>query len=71
METFERFNTIIGKVIGCNNYGCYVRDQETDRVVFYYGCGQRGDVVQLTIKKVYIEKEQVICVLDSVLSYAA
>ena len=38
MEMFERFNTVIGEVIGCNSYGCYVRDLETDRVVFYYGC---------------------------------
>ena len=58
-------------VSACNNYGCYVRDIETDRVVFYYGCGQRGDKVQLTVKKVNLEKEQVTCVLDSVLSYAA
>ena len=71
MDMFERFNTVIGEVIGCNNYGCYVRDQETDRVVFYYGCGQRGDKVQLTVKKVNLEKEQITCVLDSVLSYAA
>ena len=71
MDMFERFNTVIGEVIGCNNYGCYVRDQETDRLVFYYGCGQRGDKVQLTVKKVNHEKEQITCVLDSVLSYAA
>ena len=71
MEMFERFNTVIGEVIGCNSYGCYIRDLETDRVVFYYGCGQRGDRVQLTVKKVNLEKEQVTCVLDSVLSYAA
>ncbi len=71
METFERFNTLIGEIIGCNSHGCYVREQETDTVVFYYGCGKKGDKVQLTIKKVNIEKEQITCVLDSVLSYAA
>lgn len=71
MEMFEKFNTLIGVVIGCNSYGCYVRDLKTDKVVFYYGCGQRGDKVQLTIKKVNLEKEQVTCVLDSVISYAA
>ncbi|MBE6780519.1 MAG: hypothetical protein E7545_06030 [Ruminococcaceae bacterium] len=71
MEMFERFNTLIGVVIGCNSYGCYVRDQETDKVVFYYGCGQIGDMVQLSIKKVNYEKEQVTCLLDSVISYAA
>lgn len=71
MEKFEKYNTLIGEVIGCNDYGCYVRDQETDRVVFYYGCGQRGDRVQLTVQKVNYEKEQVTCLLDAVLSYAA
>lgn len=71
MEEFEKYNTLIGEVIGCNNYGCYVRDRETDRVVFYYGCGQRGDKVQLTVQKVNYEKEQVTCLLDAVLSYAA
>ena len=71
MKMFERFDTLIGEVIGCNSYGCYVRDQESDKVVFYYGCGHRGDKVQLTIKKVNLEKDQVTCVLDSVVSYAA
>lgn len=71
MEMFEKFSTVIGVVVGCNSYGCFVRDQETDRVVFYYGCGQRGDKVQLTVKRVNPEKEQVTCLLDSVLSYAA
>ena len=71
MEMFERFNTLVGVVIGCNNFGCYVRDEETDKVVFYYGCGQKGDKVQLIIKKINPQKEQVTCVLDSVISYAA
>lgn len=71
MDMYERFNMVNGVVIGCNKYGCYVRDQETDRVAFYYGCGQKGDKVQLTVKKVNIEKEQVTCLLDSVLSFAA
>ncbi len=71
MKMFERFNTLICEVVGYNSHGCYVRDQETGKVVFYYGCGQRGDKVQLTVKKVNLEKEQVTCVLDAVLSYAA
>lgn len=71
MEMFERFDSLIGEVIGCNMYGCYVRDQESDHVVFYYGCGQKGDKVQLNIRKVDVEKQQVTCVLESVLSYAA
>lgn len=71
MEAFEKYNTVVDEVIGCNSYGCYVRDKKTDKVVFYYGCGQRGDKVQLTVKKVNLEKEQVTCILDSVLEYAA
>lgn len=71
MEIFERFNTLVGVIIGCNNFGCYVRDEKTDKVVFYYGCGQKGDRVQLTIKKINPQKEQVTCVLDSVISYIA
>lgn len=71
MEAFEKYNTVVGEIIGCNSYGCYVRDKKTDKVVFYYGCGQRGDKVQLTVKKVNLEKEQVTCILDSVLEYAA
>ena len=45
MEMFERFNTLVGEVIGCNNFGCYVRDEETDKVVFYYGCGLLVQIV--------------------------
>lgn len=71
MEAFERYNTVIGEVIDCNRLGCYIRDLETDMIVFYYGCGQRGDKVQLTVKRVNLEKEQVTCMLDSVLEYAA
>ncbi len=71
MEMFEKYNTVIGDVVGVNRYGCYVRDQETDKVVFYYGCGSVGDRVQLTVKKVNLEKEQVTCLLDAVLAYAA
>ncbi|MBE6562573.1 MAG: hypothetical protein E7660_02430 [Ruminococcaceae bacterium] len=71
MDMFEKFNTLVGEVIGCNRHGCYVLDDETDKVVFYYGCGKKGDRVQLTIKKVDLEKELVTCMLDSVLSYVA
>ncbi len=71
METFELYNTVIGEVIDYNRYGCYVRDLDTDKIVFYFGCGRRGDKVQLSIKRINVEREQVICTLDSVIEYAA
>lgn len=71
METFELYNTVIGEVIDCNRYGCYVRDLDTDKIVFYFGCGRRGDKVQLSIKRINVEREQVTCTLDSVIEYAA
>lgn len=70
MENFKKYNTVIGTVIGCNSYGCYVRDDETDNVVFYYGNGMKGDKVQLSVQKVDLVRERVTCVLDSVLEYS-
>lgn len=69
MNNFKKHNTIIGTVIGCNKFGCYVRDDESDKVVFYYGNGMKGDRVQLTVKRVNLEREQITCILDSVLEY--
>lgn len=68
-EHFQKHNTVVGTVIGCNSYGCYVRDVESDEVVFYFGNGMKGDKVQLTVKRVDAERERVTCVLDSVLEY--
>ena len=68
-ENFHEYDTVIGKVIGCNSSGCFVRDEKSDKVVSYYGNGEKGDKVQLTIKKVDAAKEKVTCVLDSVLKY--
>lgn len=68
-ENFQKHDTVIGTVIGFNSRGCYVRDSKSGEVVFYVGNGMRGDKVQLTVKKVDIEHERVICVLDSVLEY--
>lgn len=68
-ENFQKYNTVIGIVIGCNSHGCYVRDLKSNKVVFYFGNGMRGDKVQLTVKKVDAEHEKVTCVLDSVLEY--
>lgn len=69
MGIFKKYSTVIGTVIGFNSYGCYVRDDESDNVVFYYGNGMIGDRVQLTVRKINLEREQVTCVLDSVLEY--
>lgn len=69
MEILKKHNTIIGTVIGCNAYGCYVRDDESGIVVFYFGNGMKGDRVQLSVQKVNAEKDRVTCVLDSVLEY--
>lgn len=68
-EHFHRHDTVVGTIIGCNSYGCYVRDIASNEVVFYYGNGMKGDKVQLTVKKVDVEKERVTCMLDSVLEY--
>ena len=70
MEIYERLDTIRGTVIGCNEHGCHVRDDENGKVVFYYGNGYKGDKVQLSIKRIDFERERVTCVLDSVLEYA-
>jgi len=70
MENYKKFDTIVGRVIGYTNRGCLVRDEATDRVVFYFGCGNKGDRVQLSVKRVNREREQVTCLLDSVLEYA-
>lgn len=70
MEIFERLDTIRGTVIGCNEHGCRVRDDETGKVVFYYGNGYKGDRVQLSIKRIDLERQRVTCVLDTVLEYA-
>lgn len=69
MENYKKYDTIIGKVIGFNEHGCLVRDEESDRVVFYFGNGMKGDRVQLTVQKVDRKKERVTCLLDSVLAY--
>lgn len=71
MEKISKFSTVTGTVVGVNNYGCYVRDDVTDTVVFYYGNGNKGDRVLLSVFKVDKERERVTCRLDSVIEYAA
>ena len=68
-EHFQKHNTLVGIVVGCNSRGCYVREVESKEVVFYFGNGMKGDKVQLTVKRVDVDRERVICVLDSVLEY--
>ncbi len=69
MENFKKHQIIIGKVIGFNNNGCYVRDEETDKVVFYFGNGMKGDRVRLSVTNVDCKRERTTCVLESVLEY--
>ncbi len=71
MKNYKKYNTVIGTVIGYNSNGCYVRDNETNNVVFYYGNGMKGDKVQLSVRKVDLVRERVTCVLDSVLEYGS
>lgn len=71
MSEFQKYNTVIGTVVGCNSCGCYVRDEESGFVVFYFGNGTRGDKVQLTVQKVDKKRERVTCLLDSVLEYGS
>lgn len=68
-EHFKKNNIIIGTVIGGNSKGCYVRDSQSDEVVFYFGNGMKGDKVQLAVEKVDVERESVTCVLETVLEY--
>lgn len=70
MENYKKFDTIVGRVIGYTNKGCLVRDEKTDKVVFCFASCSKGDRVQLSVKRVNREREQVTCLLDSVLEYA-
>lgn len=69
MYNFHKHDVITGTVIGFNNCGCLVRDDESDKVVFYFGNGMKGDRVRLSVDKVDRERERVTCVLESVLGY--
>lgn len=68
-EDYQKYDTVIGKVIGYNSYGCFVRDMKTDKIVFYFGNGMKGDMVQLSVKRIDTERKRVTCSLDSVLEY--
>ena len=69
MGTFKKHSIITGTVVGFNRCGCYVRDDASGEVVFYFGNGMKGDRVQLTVCKVNRELERVTCSLDTVLEY--
>lgn len=71
MEYFKKHNTITGTVVGFNRCGCYVRDDESGKTVFYFGNGMVGDRVQLSVRKVDRELERITCSLDTVLEYGA
>ncbi|MBR5827546.1 MAG: hypothetical protein IKY78_10765 [Clostridia bacterium] len=70
MEFYERFDTIVGTVTGCSAYGAFVKDDETGEEFFYFGNGRKGDRVQLSVKRIDLEKKRITCRLDSVLEYA-
>lgn len=63
-------DNVVGKVIRCDSEKCYVKDPETNAVVYYKGCGEKGDVVMLSVKWTNDDCGEVMCVLDSVLEYA-
>lgn len=69
MVDFKKYDTIVGRVVGFNNHGCLVRDEASDKVVFYFGNGMKGDRVQLSVQKVDPQKERVTCLLEKVLDY--
>ena len=52
MEKINKFSSLTGRIIGVNCYGCYVKDDENDITVFYYGSGRIGDRVFLSVCKV-------------------
>lgn len=69
MRTNERYETVIGRVIGFTNNGCRVRDEKTGEVVFYFGNGMKGDRVQVSAKYVNPKTQRVTYVLETVLEY--
>lgn len=66
---FERFDSIVGTIIRCGRYGCYVIDDETGVEVYYEGNGTRGDKVCLGVKKIKPETNRTYWVLESVMEY--
>ncbi len=68
-SNFERFDSIVGIITRCGQYGCYVTDEETGAEVFFNGNGTRGDRVRLGVKKIKPETNRTYWVLESVLEY--
>ncbi len=66
---FERFDSIVGIITRCAQYGCYVTDEETGGEVFFNGNGTRGDRVRLGVKKIKPETNRTYWVLESVIKY--
>lgn len=63
-------DSIVGEVVACDYEKCYVKDSRKGTVVCYKGCGERGDVVMLSVDRAGPGRGEVICRLDSVLEYA-
>lgn len=71
MEMINLSDMIIGTVIATNSRGCYVLDDETGTVVYYYGNGKTGDRVLVSLRKIDTERNRITYRLDSVIEYAA
>jgi len=66
-------DSVRGEVVGHDRRGCYVRLETEDpeaRCGYYYGNGREGDQVLVSVKRASPDRYSVLCVLESVLSYA-
>lgn len=68
-DIYQKHYIVTGTVTDTNYCGCYVKDDNCDFVVYYYGNGMKCDRVQLSVQRINTEKHQVTCVLESVLEY--
>ena len=69
MENIERFNPMEGVIYRTNNFGCFVIDEATGLSVFYYGPGEVGDRVKLSVSKIDRERNRITCCFESVVEY--
>lgn len=67
----ERFSEYEARVIGVNSCGCYIELIDSGVRAFYYGGGETGDTVYVTVYKIDSLRQRVTCNLDSVISYAS
>lgn len=65
----KKFVTLKGTVINYDENGCFVRLDETDEVVYYFGNGMKGDRVYVSAKRIGGRHSMVVCELESVIGY--